>query len=60
MGCPKDVVAGSLRFSLGAATTAAVVDLAVQRIIKTVIDLRAKKESGKIVPTARHGSSERV
>ncbi len=33
MGLPKDIVAGSLRFSLGATTTAAEIDEAIARIV---------------------------
>jgi len=40
MALPQDVVAGSLRFSLGATTTEAEVDEAVRRILKVVAELR--------------------
>jgi cysteine desulfurase len=33
MGCPKEILAGSVRFSLGATTTAAEIDDAVDRIL---------------------------
>jgi cysteine sulfinate desulfinase/cysteine desulfurase-like protein len=36
MGLPSDVVAGSLRFSLGATTTEAEIDEAVARIARVV------------------------
>lgn len=36
MGLPKEVIEGSLRFSLGAATTEAEIDEAVERIVRVV------------------------
>ena len=39
MGCPKAVVDGSLRFSLGARTTAAEIDEAARRIIHVAHEL---------------------
>lgn len=45
MGCPKDVVEGSIRISLGCTTTAAEADEAARRIIKTVSDLQQRKET---------------
>lgn len=43
MGCLSAVVEGSIRFSLGAFTTAAEIDEAVSRILKVIHNLRAKK-----------------
>jgi cysteine desulfurase len=40
MGLPTEVVAGSLRFSLGATTTEAEIDAAIERVIKVVERLR--------------------
>jgi len=41
MGLPKDVVAGSLRFSLGTTTTEGDIDEAVRRILMVVGELRS-------------------
>jgi cysteine desulfurase len=41
MQLPQEVLAGSLRFSLGATTTEAEIDEAVQRIARVAGDLRA-------------------
>jgi cysteine desulfurase len=41
MGLPKEVVAGSLRFSLGATTTEGEIDEAVRRILMVVNELRS-------------------
>lgn len=43
MGCPPELVEGSLRFSLGAGTTQADVDGAVERILLACKDLRRGK-----------------
>jgi cysteine desulfurase len=43
MGCSREVVSSALRFSFGARNTAAEVDEAVRRIVKTVSDLRRRK-----------------
>jgi cysteine desulfurase len=43
MGCPTAVVEGSLRFSLGALTTAAEVEEAARRIVQVIHDLRREK-----------------
>ncbi|MFH1267485.1 MAG: cysteine desulfurase family protein, partial [Planctomycetota bacterium] len=40
MGLPREIVAGSLRFSLGATTTEAEIDEAVRRILSVVNELR--------------------
>ena len=40
MGLSDDIVAGSLRFSLGATTTEAEIDEAIRRILRVVRDLR--------------------
>ena len=40
MGVPGDVLAGSLRFSLGATTTEEEVDEAVLRILRVASELR--------------------
>jgi len=45
MGLPTDIVAGSLRFSLGATTTEAEIDLAVERIALVCKRLRTSKGS---------------
>jgi cysteine desulfurase len=42
MGCPEAVIAGSIRFSLGATTTPADVVAACERILRVVKDLRGK------------------
>jgi cysteine desulfurase len=47
MGCPTAVVEGSLRFSLGASTTAAEIDEAVRRILQVCNDLQSRSESKK-------------
>jgi cysteine desulfurase len=41
MGLPKDVVAGSLRFSLGTTTTEGEIDEAVRRILMVLNELRS-------------------
>ncbi len=43
MGVERDVLAGSLRFSLGAGTTAAEIDTAVERIVSAAARLSATK-----------------
>lgn len=43
MGLPPEVIAASMRFSLGAGTTATEIEDASSRIIKCVNDLRAQK-----------------
>jgi cysteine desulfurase len=40
MGLPREIVAGSLRFSLGATTTEAEIDEAVRRILHVVSEMR--------------------
>lgn len=45
MGVPDAVFGSSLRFSFGSGTTCAEVDLACERITKTVNDLRSRKSS---------------
>jgi cysteine desulfurase len=44
MGCETQVVASALRFSLGATTTAADIDVAARRILACCNDLRRQKE----------------
>ena len=41
MGVAKDVAAESVRFSLGATTTAADIDLAIERVVATVAKIRS-------------------
>jgi cysteine desulfurase len=58
MGCDEAVVGGSLRFSMGATTTADEICQAVARILKVVNDLHrqtgaGKKAAGKISAKAR-------
>jgi cysteine desulfurase len=48
MGLPDDVVAGSLRFSLGATTTESEIDTAIERVVGVVERLAAKN-----TPTAQ-------
>jgi cysteine desulfurase len=43
MGCENAEIEGSLRFSLGAFTTAAEIDQASRRILSVVNDLRSQK-----------------
>ncbi len=45
MGLSEAVVGSSLRFSLGADTTAAEVDLAAERILSVYKDLRRQKDA---------------
>ena len=45
MGCAKEVISGSLRFSLGATTTANEIDEAVRRILLAVNQLRHGKNA---------------
>ncbi len=53
MGCSEAVVAGSLRFSFSALTTADEVHQGVDRILKVVNDLRRQNRGGKLSPTSR-------
>jgi cysteine desulfurase len=48
MGASKEVLDGSLRFSLGATTTAGEIEQAIQRVLAVVAKLR------KLTPGARH------
>ena len=43
MGADSDVVEGSIRISLGRQNTAAEINLAAERIIKLISDLRPQK-----------------
>jgi cysteine desulfurase len=45
MGLAKEVVAGSLRFSLGATTTEAEIDEAVERTVRVVTRMRGQEMS---------------
>jgi cysteine desulfurase len=54
MGCENDQIEGSLRFSLGAFTTAADVDEAARRIFNVVKHLQGEKTPAKSAATARH------
>ncbi len=47
MGLPQRVVSSSLRFSFGAPTTLSEVNLAIDRILKCVNNLRLRKSAGK-------------
>ena len=51
---PAAVIESSLRFSLGAGTTAAEVEQAASRISHIVNDLRSKKATQKLAATSRH------
>ncbi len=53
MGCPRAIVDGSLRFSLGQGTTTAEVVEAVSRIVKICKELRTGKLAGKIAGGGR-------
>jgi cysteine desulfurase len=53
MGCPKEVVESSLRFSLGCRTIAAEVDEAVCRILRVYNDLRSKTSPRKMPAMGR-------
>jgi cysteine sulfinate desulfinase/cysteine desulfurase-like protein len=54
MGCPPDVAASSVRFSLSFETTAEEIDEAVTRIARTVNRLRG------ITPAEAHAPSHRA
>lgn len=58
MGCDGAAVEGSLRFSLGAFTTTADIDQAVERISFAVNNLRKQKSPGKIAGTSRQSDAE--
>jgi cysteine desulfurase len=53
MGCPADIVEGSLRLSLSAFTTEAEIDQAAGRIRQVFNDLHRKKELGISAATSR-------
>ncbi len=53
MGCEKHVLEGSIRLSLGAATTAAEIDEAARRILNVCKDLRPVHLPGKFAAPAR-------
>jgi cysteine desulfurase len=53
MGCPREVLDGSLRFSLGATTTPAEVEQALARIVRVINTLRERSEGRKIAGSAR-------
>lgn len=55
MGCPNDVLEGSLRFSLGATNTAAEVEEAVRRILQICNDLQSRNTVRKNARAARVG-----
>ncbi len=53
MGCEKEVLEGSIRLSLGIATTAAEIDEAARRILVACKDLERQSLSGKSAVPAR-------
>ena len=55
MGLPNDIVASSLRFSLGATTTEAEIDEAVRRILRVCREL-GDREKGKTGEQGRKGA----
>jgi cysteine desulfurase len=55
MGCPQEVLEGSLRFSFGATTTPAEVDEGVGRILAAYKDLRIKNLGRKMPAVGRSG-----
>jgi cysteine desulfurase len=60
MGCPADVVDGSLRFSLGSFTTAAEIAEAARRIIKAASDLRSAESAREMPLPARNSGGQTV
>jgi cysteine desulfurase len=56
MGCSKDLVEASLRFSLGATTTTVEVDQAAERILQIYKDLRDKIPGRKMASPGRGGA----
>jgi cysteine desulfurase len=53
MGCSEELLRGSIRLSLGAATTAAEVDEAARRILKVCNNLRSQKTPRILAATGR-------
>jgi len=53
MGCDEEVISGSLRFSLGAGTTAADIEKAAGRILRVAHDLRRAKNGSFAAATSR-------
>jgi cysteine desulfurase len=53
MGSPEELLHSSLRFSLGAPTTACEVERAIDRILNVCNDLRSKKPGGNLPPVGR-------
>ena len=60
MGCPAAVTSSSLRFSLGAPTTAAEVDEAAARILRVCTGLRSDSGRGKSVLRPRFTGSKSI
>jgi cysteine desulfurase len=60
MGCDKTLVSGSIRLSLGCLSSVAEVDLATQRILKTVNDLQHASQTRKLAPTPPSPPADRL
>ncbi|MEQ8791140.1 MAG: cysteine desulfurase family protein [Pirellulaceae bacterium] len=58
MGCDKAAIEGSLRFSLGAFTTTAEVDQAVERICLAANNLRNQNSPGNFAATSRQAGEK--
>ena len=58
MGCSREIVASSLRFSLGAETTADEIDEAVRRILATTTNLAPQTRRGLAAQPASGGSDQ--
>lgn len=60
MGCEEALVSGSIRLSLGCLSSPAEVDLATQRILRTVNDLQHVKQTRKMAPTPPSPLADRL